>query len=236
MPLAHKRIDTYFRSMKRFLALFILCTVIQGTASRAQDNASSPSSNSAATIATKQDAEENYNALRSQIEDLQTAQVAQNKKIQQLLREIEDMKEQLSKPKADVASQESLRQLAETVQELDKKRQSDKELILKEFERLGKAVADAPVRSNTTHGGGGSGHKSSSEENRGETSTPTTNPNQQGYYYTIKSGDSLSMIAKYYKEQGVKVGAQQIADANPKVNPGKLLVGTKIFIPDNSKK
>ncbi len=47
-----------------------------------------------------------------------------------------------------------------------------------------------------------------------------------------KKDDTLSLIAQAYREQqGIKVTTKQIADANPNVNPAKLHVGMKIFIP-----
>ena len=62
------------------------------------------------------------------------------------------------------------------------------------------------------------------------------NANQQGYYYTVKAGDSLSLIVKGYRDSGVKVTRQQILDANPNLKPDLMIKGAKIFIPDASKK
>ncbi len=247
MPLALQASHTYFRNMKRILTLSLLSIIAGTSILQAQDftplpNSTSPAS-TAASVATRQEAEENYNALRSQIEELQTAQTDQRKKIQELLREVEDLKQQLSKPKQDAASPEDVRQLAATVQEIDKKRQADKELILGEIKRLGRAVTDTPpVRGKRTSNSSTASTASSGggESGAGSSAIPSgdSNPsaNKPGFYYTVKPGNSFSLIVQGYRDQGIKVTRQQVLDANPKLNPQKLLVGTRIFIPDPSKK
>ena len=58
----------------------------------------------------------------------------------------------------------------------------------------------------------------------------------KGYEYEIKPGDTLHLIAKAYRDQGVKVTTTEIIAANPKMNPNVLIPGKKIFIPDASAK
>ena len=41
----------------------------------------------------------------------------------------------------------------------------------------------------------------------------------------------LSIIVKAYRDQGIKVTADQILKANPGLDPKNLIVGKKIFIP-----
>ena len=130
-----------------------------------------------------------------------------------------------SSPASDSASADDLKKLAEQVQEIDKKRQSDNELILKEIEKLGKVS------------GGTTSHKLQPVT---PSPTPTTSPGdstatssgpQKGYDYTIRAGDTLSAIAKACRAQGVKVTSDQIQAANPGLDPKSLVVGKKIFIP-----
>ena len=52
----------------------------------------------------------------------------------------------------------------------------------------------------------------------------------------MRSKDKLSMIVQAYRQKGVKVTMQQVKEANPDVDPNKLLVGQKILIPDPSAK
>ena len=54
---------------------------------------------------------------------------------------------------------------------------------------------------------------------------------RSGYEYSIQRNDNLSIIAKAYRDQGIKVTTDQILKANPGLDPKNLKVGQKIFIP-----
>jgi LysM repeat protein len=146
--------------------------------------------------------------LNGQIQDLLDAQATQTKRIEALEKEINGLHDQLN--------QDDLKKLAAQVQEIDKKRQEDNARILKELERLGKALGvSQPGRKTTPN-------------------VPTTTPagsQQKGYDYNIRSGDTLSAIVKAYRDQGIKVTTDQILKANPGLNPGDMKIGQKIFIP-----
>jgi len=162
--------------------------------------------------------------LTGQVQDLLDAQAQQGKRIDDLVKQISDLSDKVNAPQANNnASADDLKALAEKVQEIDQKRQSDRELILKQLDKLGKVAAGAPtphvhVTPNTTTTGGGD-------------STTPSGP-QKGYYYVVKDGDYLSTIAKAYRDQGVKVTTSQILKANPGLDANKLYTGKKIFIPD----
>ena len=166
--------------------------------------------------------------LYGQIQDLTEAQAAQNKRIDALEKNISDLGDKLNQPAAnDSASADDLKKLAAQVQEIDKKRQADNDLILKQLEKIAKA------------GGGTVSHHASVPG----VSTPTTDNSspapggpQKGYDYTIASGDTISAIAKRCRAQGVKVTSDEILKANPGLDPKSLVVGKKIFIPDANAK
>ena len=168
--------------------------------------------------------------LYGQIQDLQAAQELQGKRLATLEKQISDLSDKVNSPAASTgASAEDLKSLATQVQEIDKKRQDDRELILKQIENLGKISGGAPpshkskpVADTTTTTGG---------DNSAAPAVP-----QKGYDYTIAPGDTLSAIAKAYRAQGVKVTTAQIIAANPKINPNSLIAGKKIFIPDANAK
>jgi LysM repeat protein len=168
--------------------------------------------------------------LSGQIQDLLETQAQQGKRIDALEKEIGDLGDKVNVPPvSDSASREDLKKLAEQVQEIDQKRQDDRDLILKEIDKLGKAAAIAPVPS----------HKISSPPKppADDAGTGAAGP-KSGYYYTIKEGDTLGLIAKAYRDsdQHVKVTKAQIIAANPGLDPNKLYVGKKIFIPDPNAK
>ncbi len=167
--------------------------------------------------------------LYGQIRDVIETQAAQTKRMDALEKEIGDLRDKLNQPAAanDNASADDLKKLAAQVQEIDKKRQADNEQIVKAMEKLGKA------------GVGSAGHKPSTAVTPTiSTDNPPANPGGQlkGYWYTVAAGDTVSGIAKAYRDQGVKVTTTQIIAANPTTNPNSLIVGKKIWIPDPNAK
>ena len=166
--------------------------------------------------------------LSGQIQDLLDTQARQGKQIDDLTKQISELSDKVNAPAAnnDSASADDLKKLAAQVQEIDRKRQDDRALILKEIEKLGSV-------------GTTSSHKSSpspkaAPDDNGTAATPAVP--QKGYDYVVKAGDTVKAIAKAYREQGVKVTSTQIMQANPGLDANKLYVGTKIFIPDPSAK
>ena len=177
-----------------------------------------------ASLAFAQDAatQQQIDKLSGQIQDLLEAQAVQAKRLDALEKEIGDLRDKAGQPAAgDSASADDLKKLAAQVQEIDKKRQDDNELIIKQIEKLGKMGAGTtrpkPVVSN-------------------DTPLPTPGGKQKGYDYEIHAGDTLSAIAKAYRDQGVKVTTTQILAANPGLTPNNMKVGQKIFIPDPNAK
>lgn len=162
--------------------------------------------------------------LSGQIQDLLEAQARDSKRLDAMAKEISELREKVNAPKMeeDKASAADLKNLAETVKEIDRKRANDRKLILDEIANLGKVAAGATPKSRPT------------PKPVDDTATPPTP--QNGYYYEIKPGDTLPAIAKAYRDQGVKVTTAQIKAANPKMNPDVLIVGKKIFIPDANAK
>jgi LysM repeat protein len=165
--------------------------------------------------------------LSGQIQDLLAAQERQTKQITALEKEISELREKVSAPQvSDSASREDLKNLAEKVQEIDKKRADDRQLILKEIKKLSDVAAG---------GGTTPSHKPTIKpDDDSGPATPATP--QKGYYYTVQAGDTLAAIAKAYREQGVKVTTTQILKANPNLDANKLYTGKKIFIPDPNAK
>ena len=190
--------------MKRILVwLFILSFSL--AAARAQDDAT----------------QQQINKLSGQVQDLLDAQALQAKRITALETEISELHDKSSQPgAADTANADDLKKLAEQVQELAKKQQADNDLILKEIGKLGK-VSGSP-----------SGHRSTPNvTTNAAAGGSTTGGRENGYEYKVAAGDNLKIIAKAYRDQGIKVTSEQILKANPGLNPNTLKVGQKIFIP-----
>jgi phage tail protein X len=196
----------------RKISLWIFIFVFTASLARAQDEATA----------------QQLEKLTGQIQDLLDAQAAQGKRLDALEKQIADLGDKLNHAAANnSASADDLKKLAAQVQEIDKKRQDDNTLILSQLEKLAKA-GGVPVTP----------HKPSPIVPPVPTTptTPTAGAKQNGYEYTIATGDMVATIAKAYRAQGVKVTTDQILAANPGLNPNKMIVGKKIFIPDPAAK
>lgn len=167
--------------------------------------------------------------LTGQIQDLLAAQEQQTKKLDALEKEISELRDKVNTPAAtpDSASAADLKTLATQVQEIDRKRQADRELILDQIKQLGKvAAAGTPGKTKAK--------PVAATPDDGTATAPTTP--QKGYEHTVEKGETLAAIAKAYRDQGVHVTTTQILKANPGLDAGKLYVGKKIFIPDPNAK
>jgi len=174
-------------------------------------------------IAARQEAEERYKRLNATVEDLAGANQALEKRLGLLREELGRLREEVSRAhdrNRDAATQESLKQLARAIEEVDQKRLADNDKIVAALAKLEKLISDRsapPSRSNPTA--------------PAPRSNPPPNKTEKGYEYTIRQGDNPHVIATALKQQGIKVTAQQIIDANPSVQWTKLRIGQKIFIP-----
>ena len=201
--------------MKRHLFIAGLVAILATLLGRAQD--------SAEAIAARQEAEERYKRLSATVEDLAGANQALEKRLGLLREELGRLREEVSRSNdrnKDAATQESLKQLARAIEEVDHKRLADNDKIVAALAKLEKLISDRS----------GAGPRSN-PSTPAPPSNPPPNKTEKGYEYTIRQGDNPHVIAAALKQQGVKVTAQQIIDGNPGVQWNKLRIGQKIFIP-----
>jgi len=190
---------------------------------QAQEEQESP----AAAAAQRENTEANFKQVNVKIELLQEALSSQQKRIGALVNEIHTLREEVDRMKSrneSAATQESIKRLAEKIEEVDKKRRDDNELVLAQLKQIGKGLTKPalqkepmPPLANTKQDDPAPQH--------------TDKPPENGYTYKIKDGDYLLRIVKDLNAQGFKVTQKQIMDANPKVNWKNLQIGTSIFIP-----
>ena len=190
--------------MKRIFFFLIALSLCGGRGLRAEDAAT----------------EERLNKLNGLVQDLLEDKAHQRKQIESLSREIQNLREQVSKPTGNYASQDDLRTLARKVQEIDQKRVEDYERIVKKIEKLGETLA-SPT----------SGKKPKPKPEPVDNAGAGGATPEKGFEHTVASGDTLSTIAQAYKEKGIKVTVDQILKVNPGLVPEKMKVGQKIFIP-----
>jgi nucleoid-associated protein YgaU len=160
--------------------------------------------------------EERLNKLDGMIRDLIDAKNAQNKQIEEIALGLRALEDRMNKPNANYVSQDEVKRLTESLKEVDQKRIADNELIIQKVSDLAKLLANPP-RPPTPAGGTTS-------------STPTT----PGKYYehVVQPGDTLSAIAKAYRDQNnIKVTVDDILAANRGLDPRTMQPGRKIIVP-----
>ncbi|MEY4387211.1 MAG: LysM domain [Verrucomicrobiota bacterium] len=192
--------------MKRFLILLVVMLSV-GFVAQAQDAAT----------------QEQLNKLRAEIESLQESNKSLQNRLSDVLKELQEVRAQASKPQGDYASSSDVKQLAEKIRELDQKRKDDVELISKQIKNLGKTLASP--------GGTKTAVKVPETPKSGD---KPAGP-EKGIEYIVKPGDTLSAIAKSCTDQGVKVTVDDILKANPGLKATNLKVDQKIFIPASTK-
>ena len=162
---------------------------------------------------------ERLNKLEGRIEDLTAGQQALMKQIADLAKQVEDLREQTSKPTGNYASQDDLKRLADAVREVDRKRVEDAENVKAELLSLRQALLKAPPPSPRKPAPAAS------------SDTPHSDRSEKGFEHVVKSGDTLSTIIQAYREKNIKVSLDQILKANPEMKPEKIRPGQKIWIP-----
>jgi LysM repeat protein len=187
--------------MKRISILLILLSLFAAPVVRAQDAAT----------------EERLNKLAGQVQDLIAAQEALQKKIEALQGDLRDLHDQLNNANGQAVSRDELKRLAEEIQKVDRNRVADYERIVSKIEDLGKAVVPPPAPPKT--------RKPPADE------APPASVSDKGYEHVVKKGENLSLIAQAYREKNVKVTVKDILQANPGLDPNRLQVGQKVFIP-----
>ncbi len=191
------------------------------------------SGNTAAAIAAKEDAEDRYKRLVADLQEVQADNQAMHSEITSLKQEIQNLRDAQSHGPDISGIQDDLKKLAQAIQEVDKKRLEDKDAIAEQINAAVRKLESSlggnapPPTIPTPHTGPQDSGKS------GGTESPAV---ENGYSYTIQSGDTLGAVVaaynKNYKSQGLKtITLRQAMEANPHVNWGRLKVGQKIIIP-----
>lgn len=225
--------------MKTLLRLLPLFALVAATSLPAQDAAR------ARAIADQQDATERYNRLSAQVEDLLTANADLQRKIGSLENELRKTRAELLaemskvERKADegtgrYVTQDQLKKLVDAVNDLDKKRVEDDKRIVDEVRKLVQKIAAAPASSISSPT-----PPRAHVEKPAVDATPSGVPTK-GFEHTVQKGEYLGTIISAYnealKEKGVtkKITQSMVEKANPGLNPNKMAIGSKIFIPDPS--
>lgn len=185
----------------------------------------------AAAAAERQDLEDRVKRLAGMVEALQATQEAQQKRLGAVVEDLRSTHDESARTGNKFATREELKQFVEKIQELDRKREADKKLILEEIQKLAKAAASAPLPRPPSDGNSGSAPKRPRVPSGSEPDAPASKGPEKGYDHVIEKGQTLSAIVEAYRSKGIKVTLKQVLEANPNLNEKKLSVGQKIFIP-----
>lgn len=214
--------------MKRILSLSAILFALAFPV-HAQDS-------SAAALADKQDAEERYKRMAADVEALQAANTALQHKISALEDRMSKFMEEQAKANNNSSIHDDMKVLKEKIQEVDKKREQDKQFITDKLQAttteiekmLKKNLSQAPIKVTAP--------RDTTAEKDSKDSKDSTAATTPGFNYTVQDGDTLSAIVvaynKEFQAKGMKkISRKQVEEANPKVNWNRLQVGQKIVIP-----
>jgi hypothetical protein len=213
-------------------------------------------SQDAAALAREREAEEQYRRMTSLIENLQQANTAQQRRINDLFKDVADLRRQLNEfenryknNQLGAVSQTDIRKIYDKMGEIEKSRQADNDLVKEQFKELKKLLDRPPVvippavNNPTTRDRSGDRDRDRTGER--DIKSPKDNNDEEPpafngefYQYKIKSGDRLTQIIAAFnsklKEEGknkAPITLDMVKKANPKMNPNNLVVGREIKIP-----
>jgi LysM repeat protein len=195
--------------MKRVSYLLLTLALCAAPGVRAQDAAT----------------QERLDKLSGRIEDLTAAQEALRNQIMDLSKELESLREQSGKPSTTYARQEDLekglKQLADAIKEVDRKRLDDAENVRAELVKLRKVLEAPPPPS----------RKSATSAPKDLPAAAASTTPEKGFEHVVKSGETLDGIVLACRERNIKVTVSQVLKANPGLKAERMKVGQKIFIP-----
>ncbi len=224
--------------MKRFLFPLVIALLAGGGISRADDQSNAAA---VAAAAAKVEAEEKFNSLKGKVDELIEVRNLRDRdvqeKLQQLARDLADLRQQMNKPRPIYATPEDIKRLAEAIQEVDRKRVMDGERFANELKEMFKKLLAASVPPPRPapiiiHEPAPAAPPVKEPDKDNKVKDPDPTPvKETGFEYVVKSGDNFVKISKAYSARGIKVTPEQIQKANPGVKSERLIIGKKLWIP-----
>jgi hypothetical protein len=202
-------------------------TAATNTAADAATDTATNAALRAAAVAEQQGMDEKFKQVAADIDSLRAANQLLLDKLSALNDDLRLIRAEQARLAAGAVGRDDLRPLAQRIEEVDKKRQEDKDAISEEIkksfarvETLLTNAADVPSRPPVRGASVGAG--------------PSAVAN--GFSYTIKEGDTLEAIVAAYnaefKRKGMKtITLKQAMEVNPGVDWTRLKISQKIVIP-----
>jgi len=177
------------------------------------------------------------------VEGLVASQADQQRRIAALSDELRAARSE--PPRIDTSkfvTREELNRLVKAVEEIDRKREADKKLILDEFEELKKdlkkllsAPASAPPSAAAKKPKNTPPADKPADKASDKTPDAAAGSAQEGVWHVIEEANTLTAIVaaynKEFKTKGKKTSIKLIEEANPGLKATSLKLGQKVFIP-----
>jgi septal ring factor EnvC (AmiA/AmiB activator) len=182
--------------------------------------------------------QEEFRRLQGEVADLRDAKAADQRRINELSRKIDQLQSALRESNekhtlkmGDAVTHDDLKKIIEQIVAVDKKRADDREVILEQFDKLAKIVADPR---------GGNTRPLRVKEKEKEEEKPTQ---IEGTFieYKVKDGDIFSVVLQNFnvalKDEGrPTITTSDVKKVNPKVDLNRIRVGQIILLPVPDKK
>ncbi|MGD0412970.1 MAG: hypothetical protein ABSC18_14865 [Verrucomicrobiota bacterium] len=213
-----------------FLGLSLLCLPAWGqdaAVTNAAADAATNAASKAAAVAEQQGMDERFKQLAADIETLRAANQLLLDKLSALKDDLQEIHAEQARLAANAIGREDLKPLAQRIEEVDKKRQEDKDAISEEIKKSAERV-----ESLLTNAAAAASKPPAKPPGTG--GAPAA---ENGFQYTMKEGDTLDAIVAAYnaefQKKGMKtISVQQAKDANPGiVDWNRVRSGHRIVIP-----
>ena len=185
---------------------------------------------------------EEFKRLQGEVADLRDANVAYQKRISELTRRVEKLQEDVREANdratlkmGDLVTREEMKKVIDRIAEVDEKRESDRKVILEQFDRLEKALTSGVAS------GSRSGNRANHREQEKEKEPKTEIIEGTFIEYIVQKDQSFSVILDKYNSQLKAEGrptirTSDVLKVNPNLNPNRIFTGQMIRLPVPEKK
>ena len=181
--------------------------------------------------------QEEFRRLQGEVADLRDAKAADQRRINELSRKIDQLQSALRESNekhalkiGDAVTHDDLKKIVDQIVAVDKKRAEDRDVILDQFEKLAKVVANPGSKSRPRI----------KDDKEKEDEKPAV---IEGTFieHKVKDGDIFSKVLQDFnaalKDEGrPTVTTADVKKVNPKLNLDRLRVGQTILLPVPDKK
>lgn len=194
------------------------------------------------------DAEE-FKRLQGEVADLRDANAAQQRRITELSRRVDNLMEALKETSqkaslkmGDAVTREEVKKVIDRIAEVDEKREADRKVVLEQLEKLGKALSQPPIRSARDEGRGSGSTRESANSGRTAQKEEPAEPITGNFYpHKVAENETFGEIIQAYNEALKAKGLRPIKTAdvkkvNPGFDPNRIRVGQEILLPVPEKK